>query len=109
LLLDQLPLFHWLFMVDFYTMLVYNLAVWFLWLNLKFSQDFWLVLCYHIFSLPLLLDLLALPLKVWLTKFVAKLNKIQESFKEQLNQITKLALIFQPKQHCMKWLPLVYW
>ena len=54
------------------------------------------MLCFHTFSQPLLSDQSEKQHLAWFNKLGGKLEKILEFYKEQFNQITKLAFVFQP-------------
>lgn len=102
--LDLLPWYLYLFMVVSYTIQVSRkINHQFPWKRLTFLQVSLLVLCYLIYSQPLLSDQSEKLHLVWSNKLEDKLEKIPESSKELSNQITELALEFLQELLLSKW------
>lgn len=102
--LDLLPWYLYLFMVVSYTIQVSRkINHQFPWKRLTFLLVSLLVLCYLIYSQPLLSDQSEKLHLVWSNKLEDKLEKIPESSKELSNQITELALEFLQELLLSKW------
>lgn len=102
--LDLLPWYLYLFMVVSYTIQVSRkINHQFPWKRLTFLPVSLLVLCYLIYSQPLLSDQSEKLHLVWSNKLEDKLEKTPESSKELSNQITELALEFLQELLLSKW------